>query len=549
MPGPRDEEDLVPLTLQPVVDRPQGWRSRSGSVVAVGLVGFIVVGLVLGAPLGGGPRAPDEAVVAPSSVATRSPRASSRPTTTRTPLPTPLPSLEIIGGRIPTEERLVQGNGLAVLDLATGTLRPVSNGADGPYLAVPDGGFVCACTVLDPNLSPGAVTVRFRRIDRDGRAVVNRRILRFDEAEAVPGMTDGWSYIAALAPDARSLYVLSALRDTSSWTIRLQAVDTATGKLLSDRQLHTASLRLAEPRPSGTPDPNAPPDGLILWLNALTVRRDGQFLFVAVNSAEVHRDAWITQNLEWMVPVDAGVPGVPMPLVDSDVVRDVQWCLTGPAFAGDTMAQLCSQADGSTEPLVVRRVTTSAQLLEPVPLAASSFDGRTAIATAVDQQRGALLIWDAGKHVLARVDLERGDVKSVEAPETMLPSEDRLLEPSRGYLGVYPGVVLSPDSARIYALGIGRGRSEMGVSSGVWVFDGDTLEVLDRFEPRAMLTSLAVSADGTFVYASSPAGFDVEGHENPGWPASVTVYDALNGEIQVLYGAVDSTSWLTFVEP
>ena len=233
-----------------------------------------------------------------------------------------------------------------------------------------------------------------------------------------------------------------------------------------------------------------------------------------------------------MVPFEAGVPGTPVPLAAADVVRDVQWCLTSGVFAGNVVGQVCSQANGSTEPLVVRRVTTEGQVLEPVPLAASSFDGRTILVSTVDRERGALLVWDAGKHVLARVDLLRGDVESVEVPESMLSTEGRAREPSRGYLGINPGIVLSPDGARIYALGIGRGRSEMGVSSGIWVFDGDTLEPLGRFEPRAMLTSLAVSADGTFVYASSPAGFDVEGNENPGWPASVTVYDARNGEIE-----------------
>ena len=120
-PGGTTRKTWFPSRSSRVVDRPQGWRSRSGSVVAFGLVGFIVVGLVLGSALGGGPRQPDEAAVAPSPVATRAPRPSNRPTPTRTPRPTPLPSLEVIGGRIPTEERLVQGNGFELLDLADGT--------------------------------------------------------------------------------------------------------------------------------------------------------------------------------------------------------------------------------------------------------------------------------------------------------------------------------------------------------------------------------------------------------------------------------------------
>ncbi len=548
MPGPRDEEDLVPLTLQPVVDRPKGWRSRSGNVVAVALVGFIVVGLVLGTALGGGPRQADEAVVAPSAVAARTPRPTNRPTPTRTPLPTPLPSAEIIGGRIPTEERLVQANGYQILDLSAGTLRPVSTGADGPFIQVPGGGFVCACTALDPTLAPGAMTLRFRRMDPDGTTVVNRRIQRFDDAEAVPNMTDGWGYTAALSADGHDLYVLSALRDTTKWTVRLLVVDTATGKLAGNDKLLTVPVSTAEPRPSGTAAPNGVSDGSYIWLSTLAVSGDGRAVYVTVNSAEVRADVWINRSLEWMVPVDAGVLGAPLPLAAADVVRDVQWCLTRPVFAGTILGQVCSQADGSTEPLIVRRVTEAGEVLEAVALPTWSFDGRTPIASAVDQRRGAVLVWDAGKHVLARVDLERGVAESSVVPESRLRSEERLLEPSRGYFGVDPGLVLSPDGTRIYALGIGRGQSEMGVSTGVWVFDAETLELLDRFEPRAMLSSIAVSGDGTFVYATSPAGFDVGGYENRAWPATLTVYDATTGEIQVLYGALDPVAWPAFQE-
>ena len=54
-----------------------------------------------------------------------------------------------------------------------------------------------------------------------------------------------------------------------------------------------------------------------------------------------------------------------------------------------------------------------------------------------------------------------------------------------------------------------------------------------------------MSNDGRFVYAAGAQGFDVEGHETS-WPASVTVYDAASGEIQVVYGAVSQETWITF---
>jgi hypothetical protein len=77
------------------------------------------------------------------------------------------------------------------------------------------------------------------------------------------------------------------------------------------------------------------------------------------------------------------------------------------------------------------------------------------------------------------------------------------------------------------------------------VFDARTLGLVGHWEPRALLNSLAVSADGRFVYATGLPGFDLYGHED-GSPASVTVYDAASGEIQVIYGAVGNGDWVTF---
>jgi len=37
----------------------------------------------------------------------------------------------------------------------------------------------------------------------------------------------------------------------------------------------------------------------------------------------------------------------------------------------------------------------------------------------------------------------------------------------------------------------------------------------------------------------------VDGRENV-WPASVSVDDALSGEIQVVYGSISRDSWITF---
>jgi hypothetical protein len=62
---------------------------------------------------------------------------------------------------------------------------------------------------------------------------------------------------------------------------------------------------------------------------------------------------------------------------------------------------------------------------------------------------------------------------------------------------------------------------------------------------RAFLASLGLSGDGRFVYASGAAGLDADGREDP-WLASVTVYDAETGQIQVVYGSVAADGWVRF---
>ncbi|HEY8198460.1 MAG TPA: hypothetical protein VIF44_01715, partial [Candidatus Limnocylindrales bacterium] len=83
----------------------------------------------------------------------------------------------------------------------------------------------------------------------------------------------------------------------------------------------------------------------------------------------------------------------------------------------------------------------------------------------------------------------------------------------------------SQDGQLLFA--IGRGP-EPDSSSGVWVFDARTLELLERWPAKASYASLAVLDGGRFMAAIGSPGVDESGGRAR-WGTSMTVHDILTG--------------------
>ena len=262
MTRPIEHDVEVPLRLEPVLGRQEGWRGRSSRLVAVGLVSFVVVGIVLGALFeDGGPPRPASVADADASSAepssSGSARPSRRPTPTPVPLATPLPTMEILGGQIPTERRLVYANGLQVLDLATGTLLSPARPWEDVVLPLGDAQLVCACVVRggagSGNPMVPSPLLRFGRFGLSGAPIVERDLLPFEGVVPVEEMSEGFSLVAALSADRRSLFVLTAARLPPVWTVELHQVDVETGDLIgttafefdTSRSGGTGSVRLS----------------------------------------------------------------------------------------------------------------------------------------------------------------------------------------------------------------------------------------------------------------------------------------------------------------
>lgn len=556
MPAPIEDEDLVPLRLQPVVDRPRGWRGRSGTVVAVVLVAFVVAALVLGRALDTGPTPPRIAAVATEPAAATTATTSPAPVPSLEPAVSPLPAREVIGGRIPDERRLVSANGVQVLDLATGTLQATTRPLYDHMLPVGDDQLVCACSLsgIPIGETPVPPTVRFGRYDLTGKVLVQRDLLSLVGVVPVPDITSGFNLTSTVSADQTTLYVLIAARRPPSWSIDLYAVSVETGKLLGHELLGRLPVSASEPAsPSPSPsgsgaqpaDPT--PDGIYVFVSSLVAAPGGGTLHADIGWVDLRKGEWNNYEREWMVPLRDGRPRSPI-LIRANTDAPVDWCLGLPQFVDRRLlVQVCAtaRAEVPDATYVLRRITSDGKPLTDMPIAGFPVDRQYPTVTGLDRGARALFIWDPVQHAIGRIDVDSGAVTTSTVPATRLPADS----PSQGLLGIWPapGLVESPDGTRLYALGVAPAGGPAGRSTGVWVFDTRTLDVLGHWAPRALLTSLAVSADGTFVYAAGARGFDADGHEGP-IAASVTVYDAATGEIQVLYGSVSPDAWINFFQ-
>jgi hypothetical protein len=456
--------------------------------------------------------------------------------------------VEDLGGIIPTERRLVHANGLQVLDLATGTLSAPSLPSSDNMLPLANNQLVCACVLpAAPDEGRQAASLEFGRFDLNGAPIVQRRLLVFDDVAPVADMVDGYGVVTALDADRQSLYVLVVARRPPVWSIDLYRVNVETGEIVATTVLDRHPVDLDAPAVSPSPRPDGgPTEGVYAWPNYLITSPDGQTVLASVQYNEIRGDMSANSIREWIVPIRDGVPGTASLLATATSMKPDDWCMGPPTFVDPKLVVQTCRPGGdhpSGTSYYIRRLTIAGTSLGDLPVEGLHINDQFPVVPLVDRERRAVLIWDPGQHSLVQVSVDEGWMKRVTVPAAMLPQPGPL-DGGSG-IGGFPALVLSPDHRRLYALGFRRASGPAGTSTGVWVFDAQTLRLRDHWAPHALLTSLAVSADGRFVYAAGALGLDVDGRENA-WPASVTVYDAAMGQVQALYGSVGRDTWISF---
>jgi len=557
---PIDDDDVARLVrevaagwvMPPVrLDQP-GWRERirsprarrtagaTGLLGRLGQAGAAAVALTIAATLAAvyltgrpGPEAgksnppstspTDHSVVAPPG-----------------PEATPLPKLYLLGTSPAPTRVVVQGEDgeFSIADLSTGTLGSelTASSYGSRVRRAPNGDLVCLCMSAD-----GAVYGQYthmkatiERFDASGKTTSRDVVLDVSGApdpryEQVPEQPGHVSTVVSFSADGRYAYVGWSARAHPSWRSGIVVVALDDGTIVQRLDLPATS--------DGTLD-------LGVFVDAPRVV--GQ----AGNRAIIDRPkySWgpVTAANAAYTPgrdvlsatVDAGgALGEASPLAGAATCGD-DVTLAGPLPAGGVWLS-CPHYDGSVL-TTIRRLRADGTIAGDTSIYSSFVEGST---SAVSPDGTRLYIWDPIGLELNRVDLATGETTKAKAPAPTsmldpLSAFGRWLAPSTfAKMFLQPGVALSPDGSRLYGIGIvgDPAAHDLSSSAGIVVFDTAAMTALGRWAPTADYTSLAVSADGSFVYAAGLPG--VNGAGMPvSQGASITVFNAGDGSIRLIAG-------------
>jgi hypothetical protein len=513
----------------------QGWLGRLGQA-AVAAVTLTVVASLVAVWLTRPPQA-----AKPSDSA--APRATGTPAS---PVPSdlassPLPKL-LVDGELPTPTnvlvQLEQGD-FARVDLAEGKLGSAITGSSWPsdVREHPDGTMTCICFTAS-GYSTGGYThdvISLVRYDAAGKVTSRTTIA---EVDGTPDPRDGplpeqpphLLTAVTYSPDDRYAFVGWSGRAHPVWRSELIVVDlssdTVAGRFaLPDHTDGDGDTRTVvdAPRVVG----QAAPGGV-------AIARGGYSWSPAASPSP----AYHFESEAFSASFDAGQLGVIRPLAGAEGCGE-QIEVAGSLSSGGTW--LACRKGGESVVRIVRRIDASGTILGDSQL----FNGAEVYGlTAVSDPGGTFVyFWDAIGQKLTRVDLATGDTAEVSVPKVTARADDPLVSIGRwlapttaAKMFLQAGLVLSPDGSRLYALGVdGPETNGMSGSTGVFVFDTATLTFLERWSPTADFVSMALDADGRYLYVAGMPGVDATGRRTE-QPASITVFDTKDGSIRLVAG-------------
>lgn len=471
------------------------------------------------------------------------PGKSPAPSATDAALASPLPKL-LAPGDVPSPSRIIvqtEGGDFAIVDLANGTIsRPLTGGRFGSELQVrPDGELYCLCLSESTfvNDQPTSASVTLEKFEADGTPISSTPIWTFtgepdprDEGRFIPDRPRHVLTAIGFSGGGRYGYIGWSGRAGSAWHSGLIVVELRTGEVISELSLPDVTAGdensrrvLDAPRVVGS----AGADGLVIGRSWYEFSPPESDRAVYTFDTEAFRVSLTGGSLGDLAPVP-GMAGC------GDTVR------FGGALADGGTWVACSR--GGAFKTTVRRVAGNGETLPDVLV--SGEEGIEGDATAVSRDGGTLFAWNPASATLTKVDVANGVTTTgeglvVRAGSGPFAALGRWLAPAAAAKSfLRSSVIVSPDGSRVYAIGVQEGAENPDIvgSSGVFVFDAATLDLIEAYPPTADYVSLAVGADGRFVYAAGLPGFDAFGRRQAGQGASVTVFDTADGSTRLIAG-------------
>jgi hypothetical protein len=516
----------------------RGWFGRVGQAASAA-VALTVAGALIAVVLTRPSSGPGK---------TSSPTSGSTPGATQPALASPLPKL-VIDGEAPDPSTMIvlaDPGQHRIVDLAKGEVGGPASGAGygSRFRLEPDGSMLCLCLAESTWVgeSPTVANVSLSHFAADGSMISSTPIETFtgqpdprDVDHVVPEQPPHVLTALAFSADGKYGFVGWSVRAHPVWKSGMLVVELDHGAIVS---------RLVLPD-QGTGEGDAR-----RVVDAPAVVGDAPFLRVAIARSSFGWHPVTSSNAIYdfeSALFDASFKGGDLtgaaPVVGGDNCGEVV-TRAGVAAGGGTWL-VCSTAGSSST--VVRRLARDGSLLGDTRVM-----GRPGIEgdmTALSADGSHLYVWNPATATLTRVDLATGETATGQAPIPAATTRGPLaalgdwLAPTAAAKSFLQGaLVVSPDGSKVYAIGVSTGATdrEPTGSSGVFVFDAVTMASVDQWEPTADFVSLALSADGRFVYAAGMPGVEASGRENRQMEASITVFDALTGSPRLIAGQLGS---------
>jgi len=464
------------------------------------------------------------------------------------PVATALPLLQwFTAPAAPLDDVFVEAGQVRRLRLTTARITADPLAQPGRDLLLPDsrGGTRCLC--WRPSSDAGAAaTLDLVRLDDDEQEVARTTIAQIQGVDfAAPPARPATTVVALEpSPDGRLVYLARASRSKTDWRLSLDVIDLAEEAIVATSEL--AHVVGDDPGPVtslGGPTLRVAPDGRHLLVSTTISRA------IFIGPDRVTPRGWIVGLRGSRIGRAVAADGIVLSAGGSpcdwiDFAKD------------DLIAQGCpGPTGGSGSAYLIRRHDVDGSDLGDImvgPWPAASGE------PLIDTSRGVVYGWGASDHTLGVVDVAAGAIAVTDiedagsgAPIVAEPMGSRpprrdgtqwadgrsATEARRGRT-----LVGSPDGRLLYVTGPPGDGSD---SSGVWVFDAEGLQLIERWPALAAYDSLALLEDGRWLAALGTPGVTASGGP-AAWGTSLTIHDTLSGRPVLRIGDLQTDGAVTF---